>query len=317
MHRTYFLLYLGCCLFLTACDQTPKPEKTLLLAEEGLFSADISDSYALIGTVSGYAELWKIKGKSSLIHHWKHTDESPGIIAADISINEDYAITAEPNSIGWWRISDGVLLSIWALPQINRIKLSPDGQKALIGLSDSAVYLDLATGRAIYAFEHEDRVISLDISDNGLLAITGSEDQQAKLWDLTSGELKFSWPHENMISSVALSLDGKYALINAALSQTSLWKTKNGKLHKKLGPELITLSAAKFSKNNKLLLLGHTNQRIEMWKTKTGKISKFWRPKKTDNWRPTAATILAINFSANQKKFYSIAANGYLQKWKK
>jgi len=317
MHRLKVLLFIAITCFLSACDQTPKPEKTLSLTDNNLFSANLSENFALLGTMEGYGELWEIKGKPSLIHKWKHTDENNGIITSDISPSEEFAITAEKNSIAWWRISDGTLLSVWALNDINSITISPDGQFALIGLADKAIYLALQYGKTLYSFPHTDRVLTTDVSDSGLYAITGSEDQSAKLWDLSTGELKYTWEQRNKLSIVAISKDDRYALTNAALSQTKLWKISNGRLHKDIGPKLITLSAAKFSNNNKYLLTGHTTQRIDLWDIKSGKLLKFWRPKKEANWRPTASTILSLNFTLNNKKFYSIATNGYLQKWKK
>lgn len=318
MNRLKILLYLSlsCLCLLTACDQTAKPEKTLSLSSNGLFSAKLSENYALLGTTEGFAELWDIKGKPSLIHKWKHTDDNNGVIATDITASEKFAITAERDSISWWRISDGTLLSVWALEGINSINISPDGQFALIGLTDKAIYLALQYGKTLYAFNHQDNVITADISDSGLYAITGSEDQTAKLWDLSTGELKHTWQHHNKLSTVALSKDDKYALTNAALSQTRLWKISNGKLHKEIGPKLITLSSAEFSSNNKYLITGHTTQRIDLWDVKSGDLLQFWRPKKEENWRPTAATILSLSFTPNNKKFYSISTNGLLQKWK-
>ncbi len=301
---------------LVACDQTPKPMKTTSLAKNGVFSATLSANYALLGTMEGYGELWKTKGKPSLIHKWKHTDQESGIIASDISPNEELAITAEKNSIAWWRIRDGTLLSIWGLANIQSIKISPDGQFALIGLSEKAIYLSLQSGRTKFAFTHDDRVSVTDISYNGKYALTGSDDQTAKLWDLSTGKIKYTWKHQNNLSTVAISHDNKYVFTNGALSQSQLWKISNGKLHKKLGPKLITYSAAKFSRNDKFLLLGHTSERIELWKVRSGKQKQYWRPKKEESWRPTAATILSFGFSDNNKKFSSIATNGFLQKWR-
>ena len=316
MHLQKYLSFIAVSLVLTACDQTAKPEKTSLLAANGVFSANLSKNYALLGTMEGYGELWETKGKPSLIHKWKHTDENSGIIATDISITEEYAITAEKNSIAWWRISDGVLLSVWALNDISSISISADGQFALIGLVDKAIYLALQYGKTLYSFEHTDRVLSTDLSDSGKYALTGSEDNTAKLWQLSDGKLKYTWQHHNQLSTVVLSHHDKYALTNAALSQTQLWKLSNGKLHKEIGPRLITLTSASFSTNDKFVLTGQTTQRIDVWKINTGKLVKFWRPKKEANWRPTAATILSLSFTTNRKKFYSIATNGFLQKWR-
>jgi WD40 repeat protein len=310
------LLFFAFVSTLSACDTTPKPEKTISLAANGVFSASLSENFALLGTVDGSGELWDIKGKPSLIHQWKHTDENTGILATDISPSEEFAITAEKDSIAWWRVSDGTLLTVWSLPNISSISISPDGQFALVGLSDKAIYLALQYGKTLYSFTHEDRVLATDISTSGLYALTGSEDKTAKLWDLSSGELKHTWQHRNKLSTVALSHNDKYALTNAALSQTRLWKITTGKLHKEIGPKLITLSSAEFSNNSKFLLIGHITQRIDLWKVNSGKLLKFWRPKKEDVWRPTAATIMSLRFTANDKKFYSLAANGFLQKWR-
>jgi len=317
MHRLKYFLYSVFICILSACDLTPKPEKTISLAANGVFSATLAENFALLGTIDGAGELWDIKGKPSLIHSWQHTDENNGIIATDITPSEEFAITAEKDSIAWWRISDGILLSVWALPNINSVSISPDGQYALIGLDDKAIYLALQYGKTLYAFDHDDRVSTTALSDSGNLALTGSDDQSAKLWDLSSGKLKHTWQHRNKLSTIALSHDDKYALTNAALSQTRIWKISNGKLHKEIGPKLITLTSAEFSNNSKLLVIGHTTQRIELWKVSTGKMMKYWRPKKESVWRPTAATILSLKFTSNNKKFYSIATNGFMQKWRK
>ncbi len=314
-HVSRLIFFLLCGVLIGACDLTDKPEKTATLAEIGVFSANLSEHYALIGHLSGHAELWQLKPQA-LLHKWQHTDDSPGVIALDISANEEYAVTAEKNSIAWWRISDGTLLSVWSLPDIFSVSISPDGQYALVGLADKAIYLSLPQGKTRYSFSHDDIVLTTDLSDSGLYALTGSDDHTAKLWDLSSGELKFNWKHNNKLSTVAISHSDEFVLTSAALSQPILWKIANGKIHKKIGPERVTLSTAAFSKNDKYLLVGHISQRIDLWKTSTGKLIKFWRAKKTDRWRPTAATILTLDFVNNDKKFNSVATNGFLQRWK-
>lgn len=300
---------------LCACDMTDPPERTTALSETGLFSANLSRHYALIGNLSGHAELWQLN-PLAMLHKWQHTDESPGVIALDIARNEDYAVTAEKNSLAWWRISDGMLLSVWSLPDIYSVSISPDGQHALVGLAEKAVYLSLRNGQALYAFAHQDRVTCTDLSDNGLYALTGSEDQTAKLWNLSSGERQYTWQHDNKLAVVALGHTGKYALTSAALSQVRLWNISSGRIHRTIGPKRVTLSSAAFSDDDTLLLTGQISQLIELWHTASGNKVKFWRAKKAANWRPSAATILALQFDETGKKFNSVAANGFYQRWK-
>ncbi len=313
LERVFLLFSL---IWIFGCDLSDKPIKTTVLAENGLFSARLSKSYALIGTLEGYAELWTLVPKG-LLHKWKHTDSDDGVLAVDIADNEEYAVTAERNSIAWWRISDGVLLSVWSLPDIHSVSLSNDGQFALVGLSDKAIYLSLKQGLTRYAFEHSEPVVATALSISGEFAVTGSEDHSVKLWKLSDGSLEQHWPLDNQVSAVSISDNDKYVATNAALSQTKIWKASNGKLHKNIGPKRITVSSMRFSDNGKYLLTGLISRRIELWSVRSGELLKFWRPKKVDAWRPSAASILSFSFTGRDKKFYSIAANGYLQKWRK
>lgn len=314
MPKIYRLLITISIFFLSACDLTPKPERSVLLANTGAFSASLSENYALIGTIQGYAELWKTKGKHALIHRWKHTEKDSAVISTDISANEKFAITAENNSIAWWDIEKGTLLSVWSLPNILNAKISPDGQFALIGLNNKAIYLALQYGKTLYAFPHKGNVLTTDLSDSGNFALTGSKDLTAKLWDLNTGKLKHSWQHKNMLSAVAISHNDQYVLTNAALNQTYLWKTSSGELHKKIGPRLMTLSSATFSNDNQSFLLAHATQRIELWKTQTGKLFKYWRAKQTET---KASRIIALYFSENNRQFQSFTSDGVLKKWHK
>ena len=309
------LIALFCFFLLSACNNTPKPEKTVNLAPEGLFSAALSKQYALLGTSKSHAELWQLKPKK-LLHTWQHTDENNGIIALDISENEQFAITAERGSIAWWRISDGKLLTIWSLPGITHVSLNAAGDFALIGLQDKAIYFSLQYGKTLYAFPHQDVITATALSANGKYALTGSKDGEAKLWELSAGELTHSWKNPTKLSVAALSADGKYALTNAALGLTQIWNTQKGKVSTQIGPKLMTLTAAKFSKNGKYLISARTAQRIDLWRVRTGKNVKYWRLTTGEEW-PSAATILALSFTSNEKKFYSVSSKGILQRWRK
>ncbi len=301
---------------LIACDSGEKAEKTFSFKKEGLYSASLSENYALIAPLAGFAELWRLK-PTQLIHKWQHTDDSNGVIATAISEDEQYAVTAERNSIAWWRIADGMLLSVWALPDIYSVALSHDGQNALVGLEDKAIYLSLSQGTTRYAFGHDDLVTHVALSTSGQYAATGSKDNSAKLWDLSSGKLLHQWPHNNELSTLAFSHNDKYLLTNAALARTRLWKLPSGKLFKQLPPERLTLMSATFNKNDKYLLTGWVASRIDLWAVKKGQRKKIWHTKKNDNWRPAAASVLALHFAKRDKKFYSISSNGFLQRWRR
>ncbi len=313
MNKFYFIII--SLALLTACENTPKAKRTHLLSSDGFISAALSENYALLNNLKGYAEFWQLRPRQ-LIHTWQHTDERNGVLYSAISDNEEYAITAERESIAWWRISDGTLMNVWFLPNIHSVSLSHDGKFALIGLKDKAIYYSLMHGQTKYAFPHKQIVTQGDIRYDNNLAITGSADYSAKLWGLNNGKLLHTWQHRGKLAKVGTSPDGKYALTNEGLGTVRLWRTKSGRLHKQLGNKLSTLTAHVFSTDNRHLAIGHVSSRIELWDIKKGKRLEFWRPQKEDKWQPSAATPIALSFTKNNKGLFSIASNGYLQLWK-
>jgi len=304
-----------CLLLLSACENTPEAKRTYPLSPDGFLSASLSKNFALLGNFKGYAEFWQLKPKQ-LIHTWQHTDERNGVLYSAISDNEKYAITAEKESLAWWRISDGILMNVWYLPGIHSVSLSADGKFALIGLADKAIYYSLFHGKTRFAFPHKQAVTQVDISQSNQLAITGSMDYTAKLWNLKDGNLLYIWQHQSTLSNVAISPDDKYALTNEGLGSARLWRVQSGKLYKQLGNNLVTLTDSAFSDDSLFLATGHVASRIDLWDIKKGKRVEYWRPKKKDNWKPSAASILSVHFTNNNKEIISVASNGYLQFWK-
>ncbi len=310
---SYVFIFLAT-LLLSACDLTPEAEETIELSPEGFFAATLTDKYALTGNIRGNAELWQLQPQK-LLHSWQHSDKSTGIMYTAIADNGEYALTAEKNSLAWWRISDGQLLNIWLIDDINAIAISSNGKSALIGLADKALYFSLSLAKTVYILPHKDKVTQLDLSKSGLLAITGSNDHTAKLWDLNSGKLKHTWEHRSNLSKVAISPNGAYALTNEGLGTIKIWKPRTGKLHRELGAKLITLSSLSFSSNSRQVVVGQLSRRIDLWDISSGELQSYWRPKKQRDWIPSAATIIALSFAEKNNKIYSIASNGYLQRW--
>ncbi len=304
---------------ITGCQKTPEPEKTWELAPEGVFSAALSQDgrYALLGSTGGKAVLWDLSKTKSPLHVWQHEENSPaGIVAVALSPDHKFALTAERNSLAWWDTTSGQTLGFWPIPDIHSVSISSDGQKALIGLRDQAFYFSLQKGTYLFTLPHPGFVYATDLSADGRYALTGSDENDAKLWSLKTGEIKQTWKHKTKLYTVALSPNGKFALTNAASGATRLWSTGTGKAIHSLPPERITITAAAFSPKNNFLVTGRTTQRIDLWNTKKGVNTKFWQPKKSHSWRPSAATILAIEFTHKGQRIISVTSNGIVQRWK-
>ncbi len=314
-------LILICVINLSACNSGSGSDKTWTPETDGVLAAGVSNTgrYVLLGTDAGKANLWELgkKKKPSLLHSWQHQEAGKGgIIAVALSEDDKFALTAEDDSLAWWDVKSGKILGYWKLKGIKSIALSKDGQYAMIGLRDYAQFFSLKKSKAVFTFEHPDFVKAVAISDDKRYAITGSDNAEARLWSLESGKLKHTWKYKTKLYSVALSSDGKLAMTNAVLGETKIWKTKSGKILHKIPPRRVTISAAAFDLKGKKLVAGRVTQGIDLLSMKSGDSLQKWQPKKADDWRPSSANILAINFVDKDKKILSVTSNGIVQRWK-
>jgi WD40 repeat protein len=318
-HPLFRILLITGLILLSACDRADEADKTWRLAPEGLFSAAISadGQYALLGSTSGKALLWNLKQRKKPLHAWQHKDdETGGIIAVALSPDHKYALTAERDSLAWWDTASGKTLGFWPIPEIYSLSISKDGKRALIGLRDQSFYFSLDKGTYIYTLPHTGMIYANDLSADGQYAITGSDENEVKLWSLASGKLKHAWKLSSKPYAVALSPNGKIALTNAASGATTLWKTRTGKMIHLLKPDRVTLTQATFSPNSKLLSTSRASQRIDLWKIKKGINIKHWQPKKAYSMRPSAASILALEFTHKGRRVMSVTSGGIVQRWK-
>jgi WD40 repeat protein/serine/threonine protein kinase len=119
---------------------------------------------------------------------------------------------------------------------------------------------------------HGKRVLSLALSADGKIAVTGSIDKTARLWDAASG-MPIGPPlqHQNESVAVALSADGKTALTGCGGNTgPQLWDVASGK---PIGPPLQHQHAiyVALSADGKTALTGSANNTAWVWDAATGK----------------------------------------------
>ena len=139
------------------------------------------------------------------------------------------AITSD-DTIGLWRIPDGVLLreidkpTRWTIS----LALSPDGSLLAIGLDDGSVNLwstidDQQVGEDLTG--HHGQINALAFSPDGSLLVSASRDKTILVWDvaLPAQPLAVLTGHTSWVSNVAFSPDGR-GLASASLDGTiRLW----------------------------------------------------------------------------------------------
>ncbi len=104
--------------------------------------------------------------------------------------------------------------------------------RVLTGSWDKTARLwDAATGKEIRAFKgHEQPVLSVTFSPEGMRVLTGSWDNTGRLWDAVTGkEIRAFKGHKGSVNSVAFSPDGMRVLTGSADDTARLWDAVTGK----------------------------------------------------------------------------------------
>ncbi len=320
---------------LCACTQNTTPEKSWQYDPNGILSTQLSvhGKYAAIGSMLGYAEVWDIASNSRITLLQHQQQNSKGIIALSFSENEQYMISAESDTLAWWKLPTGKALGFWQFKNIKTVALSAQGRFAFISQMtqehgypvNKLTYFDLQTEKVIAELYHAGVINSISLSNNGRYVLTGADDKRVRLWDLKQvgkKRLVREWLQPEKINYVLLSPSARYALSSASYSMQSakqgmvkLWDTKTGKLVKTLGGQRILVSAAAFSQDEKTIVTGLSTGILELWNIKTKKRLQSWQVPRKTFWRPTLAHISQIVFD-HSGLIISLSSQGLGQRWR-
>jgi WD40 repeat protein len=326
---------------LTACGERAA-NKQWEHSELGSYAAAFSPDgkYVLVGDTDLPAKLWDIES-NKVLYAWQNLPEESGTTTA-VAFSGDGKVvaTSEQDTIVLWEMATGEPMLRLDFPvKIKALALSEKGHFLMLALYDrTAIYFDVLNNRVLKIFEHDGKPVNspinqlinaVAISPDGRYAVTGGDDQAARLWDLETGKIKRAWKHGNSVSIVKFLPDGKSVATGAGNDHTHVWDLKTGKrkytLRSSMWPSdqplpdfpvfQTTISAIDFSKDGKLIVTGHPSQRICLWNQKTGKNLECWQVSRRHSLRP-GVVLQDVAFSPDGKYVYSESGNGLGQKWK-
>ena len=280
-----------------------KPVQSFVTTDDSFLSLSFAHQHpwALTGNLFLGGALFEVNQQEP-IFIWNHlADQTSDILSSSISLNDRFALTAEPYSWVHWSLTSGEATGYWhSSSRIHEVALDGSGMFAALALNDATInYVDVRAGLLLHRFRHQGPVRSVAIDAQGLWMISGSEDQTARLWRLDTAQEQWRMEHRNQVRHVNLSPSGNLALSYAngdglqiwlTEEQLQLWHFRNRHGH---------LSSSHFIDDQRLLVGTRTGQ-VLLYDLSQGQIKDRWRIPSSTFARHRSQAILAVGALGDQ-----------------
>jgi len=316
-----FTPFLGI-LLLSACTDAVKPIAKAEHAAQGVLAADISrdGQFAVVATVHSGVGFWDLK-RNVLLYQWDHGDKGQGgITAVDISPDNSRVITADRRTFVIWNANQGFAYGYWQAPaDIRDVAVSDKGRYVLLGLGDGRViHIDMTTGRRLEFLGHGERAVSsVDMSPNGLWALSGGHDYRAILWNTKTGKPKRLFEHDSRVVKVVLDSKGQYAFTAGTMGNALIWDLQTGRQvsRLKLKPREYVIAAARFAHQKQWIATGSPGRLIKVWDILSGDLLYQFYASPRQQGKPSGAIVYALAFSEDDRRLMSESSAGFGEIW--
>lgn len=315
-----FLLLVGFSLLsLSACSPKNVPSSSYSHATQGIYSAALSSNgdVLAIGSVNHGGSFWRTNDNERL-YNWNHKSKSYSQITHLVfSEDQQFAVTAEPQSIVRWNTHTGEGDALWTtFSEILDIDVFHGGRWAIIGLEDhTAVLFDLDNGGVKEIFNHDDQVNTVAVNSEKNWFATGSNDFTVKLWSTENTAPLKIFQHEQSVQIVEFNQDASLLFSMAQYDGATIWNTETGEavwqlpLGKFSTRRGSLLKSARFSKDSQFLLTGTSDRKIQLWDLNKKQLAKEWIAPKRNKLAPQGAAVLALSFS-DEGSYAAVTSDG-------
>ncbi len=308
---------------LSACSNDASVLSSWEHSLSGLYAVEISNDgrFAVVSSFAEGTRYWDLDN-NSFLYQWSH-GESPDsdISSVAISPNGSHVITADNRTFVVWETTTGNSTGYWQVDaDIMDVAISNDGSYVLLGLKDGrAMHINQNTQRRLEVVAHrEERVTTVDLSADGLLAVTGGDDARVMVWSSVTGKETNIFEHKTRISLVKLDQKNRQLMSSDEKGHAYIWDLRSGNKTAtlKLKRRQNIISSARFSSNGENLLTGFPGRDIMLWDRKSGKLINKWQaPNRKKGWIPQSATVYSVAFADRGKSIVAEASSGLGQRW--
>ena len=155
------------------------------------------------------------------------------------------------------------------LSAVLSVAISPDGRWGLSAKKSKETLRlwDLATGQCVRTFKgHTEFGTSVNISSDGLWALSGSADKTLRLWELATGKCVRTFEgHTSSVTSVCLSPDGRWALSGSGDNTVRLWELATGRCVRTFEGHTSSVNSISLSPDGRWLMSGSGDNTLRLW----------------------------------------------------
>ncbi|MBW8189982.1 hypothetical protein K0504_02960 [Neiella marina] len=304
---------------LLACSGADQPAGRIEQTAEGSSAAALSADgrWAIHASIHHNLALWDNQ-KQGLIYQWQLGENSSPVYLIRFSPNGEFVITASEAEFAVWSTASGESLGWYSTPsgRLRDIAIDDSGDNILYGLTDGrAVFLNRVTGRRLEFLGHQEKINAVDLSANGLYAITGGSDYSAKLWSTETAQIIQQFNHPSRVTQVRFDQQGRYVFTADSLKQARIWRIPSGDMVSNLNfkARQQVFSAARFSKDGQWLATGSPSRELALWHVETGQKVQSWQVGTQSDNRWRSAVVYDVAFS--DQWLYSISSAGFTETW--
>jgi WD40 repeat protein len=192
-----------------------------------------------------------------------------GVRALAVSRNGKHLVSlAGDNTLRVWDLAENRQLSVIPVRSTGPLVLTPDGNRALIGLRVWA----LPPEETPALIEPADGTRALAMVPGGPFVISASSDRTLKIWDTLSGrEIRTLTGHTQTVWAVAVTPDGRHAVSGSADKTLKVWDLQTGEATRTIAGHASNVMAVALTADGKRVISGGIHSEIKVWSLEDGR----------------------------------------------
>jgi WD40 repeat protein/serine/threonine protein kinase/DNA-binding XRE family transcriptional regulator len=241
------------------------------ISPDGQIAASVSDDATILWDVSTGQIIRKLDGHEENISSVAFGPDGKRMVTAGWG-DESFVIL--------WDVASGEIIDRFpSKSRVEGITFTPDGSSVLYaGFDDGTLtMIDSETGEIIHEMNaglgiSAGGLDSVDVSSDGLTAITGFENSDVLLWDLLTGELLEHYEVSGGARTVALHPENNTALVGGTTSVITNLDLQSGRIINSFNGHTADVFEIVISDDGKKAVSGSLDHSLRLWELDRGHV---------------------------------------------